>query len=71
VSDAVTDDVRADALIAAFDRAEEACGLRFDESVSLAKRADAIIRAAKEADLDPKLYQLVWGVRKWAKSASA
>jgi hypothetical protein len=57
----VTDDVRADALIAAFDRVEKAVGLCSDESVSLAKGAETIIRAAKQADLDPKLYQLVWG----------
>jgi hypothetical protein len=64
----VTDDVRADALIAAFAKAEGACGLCLEETLSVPKRADAILRAAKKANLDPGQYQLFWTIRKFARN---
>jgi hypothetical protein len=64
-------ETRADALISVFAKAEKACGLRLDESLSVPQRAEAIVRSAKKANLDPGQYQLFWMIRKWAREASA
>jgi hypothetical protein len=53
-------------LCAAFAVAEKACGLKFDEGVSIRERADAIVKAARAAKLDPELYRVMWFVRKTA-----
>ncbi len=66
--DEIRDEARVDALIAVFAKAEAACGLRLDEALSVPQRAEAIIRAAPRANLDPGQYQLFWMIRKWARS---
>jgi hypothetical protein len=67
-----TDDAsrREQRLCAAFAVAEKACELKFDEGVSIWERADAIVRGAKEAKLDPELYAIAWFVRKTANQPS-
>jgi hypothetical protein len=53
-------------LLRAFDDAAKACGLTFAEGASLRVCADAILKAAKEAKLDPRLYEILWFVKKTA-----
>lgn len=67
-----TDDAsrREQRLCAAFAVAEKACGLKFDEGVSIWERADAIVKAACAAKLDPELYRIMWFVRKTANQPS-
>ena len=55
-------------LCAAFAVAEKACGLKFDEGVSIRERADAIVKAAQGAKLDHELYRIAWFVRKTSGS---
>ncbi len=62
---------RAARLCASFAEAARACGLKFDDGASINDCADAILKTAKRAKLDPRLYALVWFVKKTAVSAGA
>jgi hypothetical protein len=64
-------DSLADRLVTAFKEAERVCQLSFRGPVSIPQRAEAIVRAAKKANLNSRLYELAWTIRKFARSASA
>jgi hypothetical protein len=57
---------RLDLLLGVFARASTACGIKFAEGASIPDCADQIIRAAKGAKLDARLYEIMWKIRKWA-----
>jgi hypothetical protein len=59
---------RLDLFCEAFAKAERACGLRFNDSVSIREHAEAIVKAAKTSKLHPNLYELAWFVRKTCSS---
>jgi len=60
----VTDQQRAEALACVFVQAEIACGLPHEGSIET--RADRIVRHAAACGLEPRLYAIVWMIRKWA-----
>jgi hypothetical protein len=65
-SQEITDEMRAVAIQAAILKAEGHCGIASDDRATLGARAEAIVRAAHNAALEPRLYQLAWKLRKWA-----
>jgi hypothetical protein len=58
-TDETIDDIRAAALIECLKNAAKDCELRFEDA-----SLDAILKAAPRVSLDPRLYWLVWFVRK-------
>jgi hypothetical protein len=67
----ISDELREHALVLAFEKAAEACNVQRAESKSLAAHCKAILRAAKGANLEPHLYQIVYMVGKWAAAKGA
>jgi hypothetical protein len=61
--------IREDVLMGAFATADQVCKVR--RRGSLADHCKAILRAAKGASLEPRLYRLVWMVAKWAAATGA
>jgi hypothetical protein len=64
----VENEMRIDLFMRTFDEAERGCGLRFAEGVTMEDRAQAIVRAAKGVNLEPRLYQFAWLVQKISKN---
>lgn len=65
---AIISETRADALLRAFAEAERKCGLRLPEGAPVLERSRAIVKAAKDAKLDPFLYAVAWFVRRTDQS---
>lgn len=57
------DDMRAGAMAVALRQSEISLGLNFRENESLGHRVDAILAAAQNVRLEPRLYAIAWFVR--------
>ena len=69
--DAVLMERRVEILTRSFWDASKACGIEFAADDSVAQKAAGIVKAAKEAKLDPQIYRLIWFVKKTANGFSS